>query len=374
LRQCLNNGVSNALKFTPRGGSIYFRAWLGANSDEHAQDGLRTVVIEVEDTGTGLAEEDLAELNAGESFTQVGLGAMQGNGGTGLGLSITKSILRLHNKSKLFMSSPGEGKGVVFTMHLFLEPTDKPLGNQALADVQDRARQNHIIRRQQLTSTGPSAMPMRALLTRGNEHGSDSRDAAESNVLPPSSSAEAATSAIWEAGVGPPGSDQPRRGEPRTLSGPSEEFCCLYVEDDSYLQMTTAMSIFKPLGIAWDSASNGQEAIRMFKERSEAGKAPYAIILMDNQMPRMNGATATRLLRRELGYEGTIIGMTGDPQGSPDRAEFEASGLNGCVDKDTAGVDFIISTIKSLYVTNTEASSCSERTHSPSGSTSGNEG
>jgi len=177
---------------------------------------------------------------------------------------------------------------------------------------------------------------------RANENASRSQDAAEISVHPPLSSAGAGTSTSQEAGVTPPG------GEPHTLSGPLADFSCLYVEDDSYLRMTTTLSIFKPLGVAWDTACNGQEAIRMFKERSEAGKAPYAIILMDNQMPRMNGATATRVLRRELGYEGTIIGMTGDPHGSPDRAEFEASGLSGCVDKDTTGVDFIIRIIKSL--------------------------
>jgi len=54
-------------------------------------------------------------------------------------------------------------------------------------------------------------------------------------------------------------------------------------------------------------------------------------------MPNMSGTEATRALRAH-GYSGVVVGMTGDPTGCPERCEFEAAGLNSCVDKDSKGV------------------------------------
>jgi CheY-like chemotaxis protein len=55
-------------------------------------------------------------------------------------------------------------------------------------------------------------------------------------------------------------------------------------------------------------------------------------------MPVMGGAATARVLRRLLGNELLLIGMTGDPPGCVDRNELEAAGLNQCLDKDTAGM------------------------------------
>jgi len=56
------------------------------------QDGFSLVHVAVVDTGTGLTADELATLNQGEAFTQVGLGQLQGRGGSGLGLAISKSV------------------------------------------------------------------------------------------------------------------------------------------------------------------------------------------------------------------------------------------------------------------------------------------
>lgn len=66
-------------------------------------------------------------------------------------------------------------------------------------------------------------------------------------------------------------------------------------------------------------------------------------------MPVMSGITATRRLR-ELGFSGSIIGITGDPIGSPERREFEASGLSCCVDKGSEGVERVIEIILSYAI------------------------
>lgn len=64
-------------------------------------------------------------------------------------------------------------------------------------------------------------------------------------------------------------------------------------------------------------------------------------------MPRLTGAETARELRAN-GYRGLIIGMTGDPTGSRDRDDFQQAGLDVCLDKDTAGVDRIVSTLSSF--------------------------
>ena len=87
---------------------------------------------------------------------------------------------------------------------------------------------------------------------------------------------------------------------------------------------------------------------------------------MDNQnyqMPRMTGTAATRTLRTS-GYAGMIIGMTGDPKGCPKRREFEASGLNECIDKDSEGISVVMQLLRGMALS-TERASMRPRLHMP---------
>ncbi|KAJ1631215.1 hypothetical protein T492DRAFT_996954 [Pavlovales sp. CCMP2436] len=68
---------------------------------------------------------------------------------------------------------------------------------------------------------------------------------------------------------------------------------------------------------------------------------------MDNQMPVLTGEKATRALRAG-GFKGIIVGMTGDPKGCSERDEFEAAGLNLCVEKDTPGIQRIAQVLGSF--------------------------
>jgi hypothetical protein len=65
------------------------------------------------------------------------------------------------------------------------------------------------------------------------------------------------------------------------------------------------------------------------------------------QMPVMNGTKATRTLRGH-GFESLIVGMTGDPSGCTERDDFEAAGLNACVDKSRQGVEFLVTLLEEL--------------------------
>jgi len=65
----------------------------------------------------------------------------------------------------------------------------------------------------------------------------------------------------------------------------------------------------------------------------------------------MGGTEATARLRT-LGFGGVIIGMTGDPSGSPDRIQFEKAGLTRCVDKTPQGLEVVEDEITRLLECN----------------------
>jgi two-component system, sensor histidine kinase and response regulator len=88
LRQILLNLLSNALKFTPAGGTVTITA-------AHAEDAQ--LVIRIEDTGIGIAPDDLPRVT--EPFAQVRDAQSKKHKGTGLGLPLTKGLVELHGGS-----------------------------------------------------------------------------------------------------------------------------------------------------------------------------------------------------------------------------------------------------------------------------------
>lgn len=97
LRRALSNLLSNALKYTPRGGRITLRAG--------EADGA--LVLSVTDTGIGIAAEHLPKL--GDRFYRVDSSRANSVEGAGLGLAIVKSIVGLHGGKLLIDSAPGRG-------------------------------------------------------------------------------------------------------------------------------------------------------------------------------------------------------------------------------------------------------------------------
>ncbi|WP_293905730.1 HAMP domain-containing sensor histidine kinase, partial [Phenylobacterium sp.] len=99
LKQIALNLISNALKFTPRGGSV--TVTLQASGD--------ILELAVADTGVGIADGDLERL--GRPFEQAG-DAEQRAAGSGLGLSLVRAFARLHNGEMAVESSVGDGTSV----------------------------------------------------------------------------------------------------------------------------------------------------------------------------------------------------------------------------------------------------------------------
>jgi len=105
LRQVFWNLLDNAAKFTPQGGTITARC---------AQDG-DFVVIEVNDSGSGIEREQLSRIF--DAFEQ-GVPSNVGRGkGLGLGLAICKALVAMHGGS-VTAHSPGQGKGSTFRVRL----------------------------------------------------------------------------------------------------------------------------------------------------------------------------------------------------------------------------------------------------------------
>ena len=107
--QILINLVSNAIKFTPRGGKVT----VGARRDNDM------LVVTVEDTGVGIGEEDLPRL--GEAFYQARASYDRRHDGTGLGLSIVKGLVGLHRGDMAITSRLGEGTRVTVRLPLTSE-------------------------------------------------------------------------------------------------------------------------------------------------------------------------------------------------------------------------------------------------------------
>jgi cell cycle sensor histidine kinase DivJ len=101
FNQILINLVSNAVKFTPRGGRVTVSA---------VCDGTR-LALSVEDTGIGISTDDLPRL--GEAFFQARAAYDRRHDGAGLGLSIVKGLLRLHDGDIDIRSRLGEGTCVI---------------------------------------------------------------------------------------------------------------------------------------------------------------------------------------------------------------------------------------------------------------------
>lgn len=104
LRRALSNLVSNALKYTPSGGTITL------NVKENRE---KNITISVTDTGVGIGAEHLPYIF--ERFYRVDQARSHDSGGTGLGLSIVKSIMDLHKGSVNIQSQPGTGTTVTLT-------------------------------------------------------------------------------------------------------------------------------------------------------------------------------------------------------------------------------------------------------------------
>ena len=119
VRQILLNLLSNALKFTERGG-VHVCA-----GTESLRGGLTRATFAVRDTGIGLSEEQRARLF--QPFAQADSSTTRRFGGTGLGLSIVRRLAQLMHGDVTVDATPGAGSTFTVTLTLETAPADSPL-------------------------------------------------------------------------------------------------------------------------------------------------------------------------------------------------------------------------------------------------------
>jgi len=378
FRQVLTNLVSNAFKFTEKG-EVLLKA---EPVDQTAGEVI--LRITVRDTGIGVPEEQQARLF--QSFTQADSSTTRKYGGTGLGLVISRRLARLMGGDLTFESVPGKGTTFFFTARLGVEASEAPVRGvpAAVAEkpvliVEDtetsRELLETLLRGWSIpTVSVASAEDGLALLDLRNRKGGRDpfglvvldwmlpgingldaaeriRDREETRTLPivlisayagKEEEARCAAlgvnvflpkpitaSSLLDAVVEAQGARV--HTVRRKLDAPLEqEFDArvLLAEDNEANQMVATELLIR-LGIELEIANNGREALDMVT----AAPDRYAAVLMDVQMPEMDGLAATRALR-ELPTARTlpIIAMTANAM-KADLDECLAAGMNDHVTK-----------------------------------------
>ena len=113
IQQVLRNLISNALRFTPSGGSVTISASVFEDTTPDGE-ARKSFVVQVRDTGSGIAPEYQQRIF--ERFYQIPLDHAGRTSGQGLGLAIVKMIVELHGGQVRVESNPGEGSAFTFTI------------------------------------------------------------------------------------------------------------------------------------------------------------------------------------------------------------------------------------------------------------------
>ena len=384
LQQVLMNLAGNALKFTEAGEVVVRIAVASRVGDDLV---LR---FEVKDTGIGIAPEALPGLFS--SFTQADASTTRRFGGSGLGLAICERLVRLMGGEIGVHSEPGHGSTFWFTAPFALggpaveRPCCTPGGLSVLA-VDDNVVARTVIGetvqslgwRCDCVESGAEAlgrlgehnhydlilmdwrmpgmdgleairiirrlyhddkMPVIAMITAFDREdvvragGSTLVDGILVKPLTASMLYDFAAKTC-EAVAVMPVQAPPDGSKTATLGG----LTLLLVEDNS-INQDVARRILELEGAGVVIAGNGREAIA----RLEDAPAGFDLILMDIQMPVMDGYEATRIIRADSRFASLpIIALTAGVM-KPDRVDAQAAGMNGFVPK-PFDVDLLVSTV-----------------------------
>ncbi len=389
--QVLMNLLSNAIKFTDEGYvaiSVDARPFetgrtVPAGRDAPAGDGgrhLLEVHVAVRDTGIGIAPEKTHRLF--QSFSQLDASTTRQYGGTGLGLAITKRLVELMGGRIWIESVPGEGATFHFTMvapeagpefsATFSERVAAVAGKRVLI-VDDNPTTRRALERQTehwgmrpaAVASGAEALELLAagvpldvaVLTahpRDMDAGTLAHRIRARHTATPLPlvllSSTGAGSARFEEGPfsrvltapikpsqlfealagGAPRATAPRSAPRESLLSESRLPSALRVllAEDNVVNQKVALRILEKLGYRADVAANGREVLEALHRQ------PYDVVLMDLQMPEMDGREATREILRlwPAAQRPRIVALTANamPQ---DRDDCLAAGMDDYISK-----------------------------------------
>ncbi len=240
LNQVLLNLVSNAIKYTPPGGTISLRV----RQTPASGAGRAAFEFRCRDNGIGIGEEFVRTIF--DPFAREESSSSSGIQGTGLGLAITKSIVEMMGGRISVSSKKGEGTEFVVSVEFRI----------AEGKASDRTK---------------------------------------------------------------------KEARPVSLEGKR-----VLLVDDNELNLTIGVLQLQRHGMAVDSAANGRSAVDRIREK---GAGAYDFVLMDVQMPGMDGYEATALIRKLPGGDGLKIVAYSANAFEEDREKSLKAGLNGHIAK-----------------------------------------
>ena len=235
LHQIFMNLLSNAYKFTAKGAVT-----VSARTIREDKDVLE-VTCSIADTGIGISQEQVTRLF--KPFSQADSSTQRSYGGSGLGLSICKALISVLNGKISLESQLGVGTTVSFTVTF-----PKVSKNATTADTN-------------ATATVPMKM------------------------------------ATWSS-EGSPNSIQSSGFSHIDLSKIPRDQLRVCIAEDNPINQKIAVSFVTKLGFKSSAYSDGHQAVEALRSASRDGN-PFHLVLMDCQMPVLDGYDATRLIRKD---------------------------------------------------------------------------
>ncbi|MDE5697166.1 MAG: response regulator [Lachnospiraceae bacterium] len=390
LNQVLLNLLNNAIKYTTAGGIVSIKV----TEKAVAQEGYATYDFQIKDTGIGMSEEFVARIF--EPFERERNSTISGIQGTGLGMAITKNIVSMMNGTISVTSKPNVGSEftVSFTFRVSSEVKQSPLipklqGCRALVVDDDfntcdsvsymlqqigmRAewtlsgkeavlRTHQAVTRQDCYSVyiidwllpdmnGVEVARRIQKETGGNVpiivltayNWEDIEDEAKEAGVTAFCSKPLFMSELRECLYSITSDEHEQKSDSLIQSAPFHAERLLLVEDNE-LNQEIAAEILQEAGFSVEIAGNGQVAIDKLKASSPGY---YQLILMDVQMPVMNGYEATRAIRKLKNTQLAsipILAMTANAF-EEDKQEALRSGMNGHIAK-PINIDNLMNTLK----------------------------